>query len=141
MDADVYAAELPGILAEIARVAGPVSALRVARAKGGQRVYMLKEESLTPDHWLVEAVGMDKARAIARAFGRGHIDIPLGPSGTMAEARAKIARALASGLEGGQSANQLARQVGVSRRTVFRHKSGETGGEPRNDQHTLLEMP
>ena len=46
---------LPGILGEIAEVAGFKAALQVARAKGGTKAYF----PVTPedDHWLVKAVG------------------------------------------------------------------------------------
>lgn len=128
-----FAAILPGILAEIAQAAGPVSALRVADAKGGTRAYVPTVERLEDDHWLALAVGKDAARKIATILGGMHHDIPLGPdAGVRSKARAAIER----GLKDGLSANQIARNVGVDRTTVFRRKSKR--GQGRADQHRLV---
>lgn len=130
-----FSSQLPGILAEIARAAGPRAALRVAEARGGTRAYVPTVARLEEDHWLVAAAGMDAARKIAAELGGEHHDIPLGPTGSLSELHARIRRAVGQGREDGMTANQIARQAGVSRRTVFRHKKGDTGND---DQHSLF---
>lgn len=129
-----YSAQLPGILAEIAQAAGPVSALRVAEAKGGTRAYFPTPERLDDGHWLAMAVGMEAAEKIARQLGGMHHDIPCGPAGSRARQWQAIERGLADGL----SANQVARNVGVDRTTVFRHKAGKVGNGQDPDQHSLF---
>jgi hypothetical protein len=126
---------LPGILAEIAHVAGPVSALRVAEAKGGTRAYVPTLERLEDGHWLTQAVGLEAARKIARELGGMAHDIPCGPTGT----RSRIWAAIERGLKDGMSANQVARLAGVDRTTVFRRKGKNNAGDvARTDQHRLL---
>lgn len=131
-----FSAQLPPLLAEIAQIAGPMSALRVAEVKGGTRAYIPTVEMIHDGHWLA-AVGMEAARKIASALGGTYYDVPLGPAGRHSEILARIRRAVEHGLDEGLSVNQISRQVGVCRRTVFRHKNGET--DPlRTDQHRLF---
>ncbi len=114
---------LPPILAEISMVAGPRAALDVARARGGTRVYFPEPDSLTPEHWLVQACGLDTARKICGHFRGCKVEIPLGPSGSQAEVRAAIQR----GLEAGMSHSQIARATGITSRTVRNHASRRKG--------------
>ncbi len=127
---------LPGVLAEIASIAGESAAVAVARARGGTRAYIPGEDGLRDGHWLVAAVGMEAARAIARRLGGGDVDVPLGP---YAGSRARIHQAIREGLRSGQSEAAIARMAGVADRTVRRHKSGETGATGLHaDQATLF---
>lgn len=113
---------LPGLLAEIEEIAGLAAALKVADVKGGGRAYI--PARLKADHWLVVALGWETAELIAHHFtsGRGSVelDIPLGPAGTVAKARANIARMID---RGGVSSDEIARATGMSRRTVLRKKA------------------
>lgn len=113
---------LPGILAQIAEITDVETAFKVARAKGGRRVYIPTADRLKPDHWLVEAVGMDKARIIADAIvtSKGDaVDIPLGPAGN----RKRIHQAIAQGVAEGRSVSSIVATTGVDDSTVFRHKA------------------
>jgi hypothetical protein len=115
---------LPGILAEIADVAGLEAALKVAEVKGGTVARV--PARLSPGNWLVQAVGMEKAAAISAHFtaGRG-IDllIPLGPTGSYLRDKARRAEAYQRALASGANTQQTARLVGVTRRSVERFKT------------------
>ncbi|MEL6784625.1 MAG: helix-turn-helix domain-containing protein [Pseudomonadota bacterium] len=128
---------LPDLLAEIAEVAGEVAAIQLARAKGGQQVYI--PASLPERHWLIDAVGKDSAKAICAHFAVGtdrprgeRVQIPFGPINSDAQRKRKIAEMLGSGA----SVNQVVNTVRVDRRTVFRHKKRGAAGD--NGQGSLF---
>jgi hypothetical protein len=126
----------PGILADIAEVAGPMAALRVAGAKGGINAYIPLPERLRDDHWLVLACGWEGAVAVAARLGNGVVPVPLGP---FAGNRAAIRRAIREGLAAGLSGWEIARRTGVTDRTVRNHKRqdpAQAGYHP--DQHRLF---
>ena len=56
----------PGVLREIAEVAGVDAALRISDLRGGARVNI--PSRVTPDCGLSLAVGEDKAQALSRHF-------------------------------------------------------------------------
>lgn len=90
---------LPGVLAEIAEVAGESAALAIAYARGGTQVYI---PPVPPEeHWLCELVGLEKARIIADHFTCGlagrRLELPLGPAGHGANVRAKVDAMLRAG--------------------------------------------
>jgi hypothetical protein len=115
------AGSLPGVLAEIAEIAGGAAALQVAAAKGGlEKVHIPQPANLHDGHWLVEAVGMSHAQAIARRMGGGKIDIPLGP---FAGQRGKTHKAIREALAAGSSPAEVAQLAGVHQRTARRHKN------------------
>lgn len=60
---------LPGVLSDIARIAGFPAALAIAKRWGGTRLYVPRVDGLAPEHPLVELVGYDQARAIAEYLG------------------------------------------------------------------------
>ena len=128
---------LPGVLAEIADIAGEGAAIGVARAKGGTRVYIPGPRMLSEDHWLTRAVGSVAAWRIAHShLGGGAVEIPLGP---YAGNRAKVHEAIREGIKTGRSEAAVALAAGVTERTVRRHKSGETGASGlHSDQATLF---
>ncbi len=123
----------PGILAEIAEVAGPMAAYRVAQAKGGVPAYFPEPEHLTDTHWLVAACGWEAARRIARRLARCRELVPLGP---LSGNRAAIAKAIREGLAAGASRRETARHVGVALRTVQRQAND--GDQGQDDQHRLF---
>lgn len=110
---------LPGILAEIAELAGVYAAAAVAQAKGGARAYIPAPESLKPEHWLAVALGLDKALEFAARYRGEIVEIPLGP---WAGNKAAVDAAIKRGIADGKSAPQIAREVGVTERTVTNHK-------------------
>ena len=71
-------------------------------------------------------MGLDAATAITNTLGSGEVEVPLGPfTGNRAQVWAAIERDSNAGL----SVEQAARQVGVTARTVRRHKSGVAAGK------------
>lgn len=115
---------LPGLLAEIAEIAGLEAALKVAEAKGGNVARFASR--LTPENWLVKAVGMEVAQKISAEItsGRG-IDllVPLGPTGSYKRDMQRRAGAYHQALANGAKISQIARQVGVTRRSVERFRA------------------
>lgn len=83
---------LPGVLAEIAAVAGDGAALAIADARGGTEVYIPPVPG--DDHWLSLLIGCDPARAVAERLTQGvggrRIELPLGPAGHSARVRALV---------------------------------------------------
>ncbi|PKN07603.1 MAG: hypothetical protein CVU73_12735 [Deltaproteobacteria bacterium HGW-Deltaproteobacteria-8] len=123
---DYVLAQLPGVLAQVAQAAGVKAAWQLAKERGGGRAYIPTPEALHDRHWLVQACGLEAAKAIAGALGSGEVEVPLGP---FTGNRAQVWAAIERGLNAGLSVEQAARQVGVTARTVRRHKSGVTAGE------------
>ncbi len=120
---------LPPLLAEIAEVAGLDAALAMADARGGSRITIPARPR--PDHWLVQAVGVDAAKLIADHFRVGNsgliVELPVGPTGAAASTRRRIDDLLQQGV----SADRIAREVRVHRTTVFRRKASAGGRDPR----------
>jgi len=114
---------LPEVLAEIAGVCGLDSALALARARGGTRVYI--PASADRDHWLVRAVGQPAADAICRHYRirDGNcgcwVMLPLGPRGALVEIRAMVDRMIAEG----RPSSEIAMASGYSLRGVERRRA------------------
>ena len=123
-------AYLPGVLAEIADVAGLPAALAIAERCGGARQYF--PARAVEGHWLVQCVGREAADKLCRHFhttesGGIELMVPHGPAGT----RAGLHRLLQEKLAAGVSAEQCARDLGIDRTTVFRNKKpGKLSGNP-----------
>ncbi|MCJ2050874.1 hypothetical protein [Methylobacterium sp. J-070] len=111
---------LPGVLGEIAEVAGLAAALAVAEAVGGTRAYVPRRPG--PDHWLVRAAGPEAAAAIADHLTTGRsgseIEFPIGPAGSYVKERRRRARKMRELTAQGLPNRQTARQVGVTERAV-----------------------
>src|SRR5690606_37782768 len=79
---DRLADALPGVLGEIAAVAGEDAALSIAAARGGTQVYIPHEPG--PHHWLTHLVCREAAQRIADRLTCGvgglRLDLPLGPA-------------------------------------------------------------
>ena len=115
---------LPGVLAEIAEIAGLPAALAIAEKFGGSRLTIPK--AVPADHQLSRLVGHEAAQKICahfRAGSRGgdRFDIPLGPKGFYMRARATALALLAEGVP----TYEIARRIGVDRSTVRRLKARE----------------
>lgn len=123
---------LPRLLAEIEQLVGLQAALLVASAAGGRRLYVPAADNLGARHWLVQAIGMDKARIVAQHLSAGtggmHIVFPLGPTGKRADQWKAVQDALAAG----GSANQVAAATGMHVRSIHRHRNGHSGAHRRH---------
>jgi hypothetical protein len=136
-------AKLPGVLAEIAEAAGETAALAIAARHGGRRVYFPAESRLLDgyeSYWLVECVGIELARKICRHFevdGRGQrIEIPLHVGGTYRQFVRSIAERLHELDAEGKSSTEIARQMGLTQRTVHRHRARH--GQRKDDKQGKL---
>ncbi len=107
---------LPHLLAELAEVVGQGRALAFAGEFGGRRLSVPRRERMGEDHRLVQALGRAGADRLADLYGGETIDVPMGPVGTIAEARRRMARAL----DGGASIDGAAATAGLHRRTAQR---------------------
>lgn len=119
--------KLPGFLADVERVAGLAAALSLAREHGGTRKMIPTPDNLGGDHWLVRCVGQEAAEKIAGHFAQQmasgndsgeKVLIPMGPTGTLAQARRRMAEALAEGA----TVAEAARRAGMHERTAYRRK-------------------
>lgn len=83
---------LPGVLGDIARVAGVEAALAIAEAVGGTNVYIPEKAVL--DHWLSRLVGLENARVIVEeltcGIGSTRLDLPNGPRGFAVKKRSEV---------------------------------------------------
>jgi hypothetical protein len=120
---------LPGILAEIADVAGKAAALQLMASHGGRRVYI--PVAYTPSCWLHDVVGEVAARAIIAHFkgfsaagdpARFEMEIPIGDMGTFGRARKQAGIAFAKAIEEGCGARTAGYRAGVSARTAWNMK-------------------
>lgn len=132
--------ELPGILGEIAAVAGVEAARKLAIAKGGRRVRI--PGRLRPDCWLVECVGETAATKIVHHFrvinadGRPQgldVELPIAFAGSIARATKLARETVARTIEEGGSVREAARRAGVTERAAWKMKSrlrgrGSQGG-------------
>lgn len=123
------------VFAQIAEVIGLPAAIRLAEVRGGARLTV--PARAPAGHWLVELLGRDAADSLCAHYRtlspegaeRGvEIDMPRGPTGTLAQARRRMAEALDAGV----NAEAAARATGLSRRTAYRMRKKD----PR--QLTLL---
>lgn len=123
------AARLPGVLAEIAALAGEAAALKLAARYGGIRVYI--PARVHEDHWLVACVGWEAAQKIAAHFsadGRGtHVVLPLGPCASYGQFRRTIAERIDKLDRERRTAREIARMVGVTQRAVHRNRAKRRG--------------
>lgn len=123
--------KLPGILQEIAETAGETAALTIASRYGGTRVYFPARTNGIEKHWLVDCVGPDAANKLCDHFavdGRGQrIEIPLYVGGTYRQFVRAVAQRLHELNEEGASSTEIVRQVGVTQRSVHRHRARHRG--------------
>jgi hypothetical protein len=135
--------KLPGILQEIADIVGEAGALAIAARRGGTRVYIASSARLHEgyeQYWLIECVGIEAARKICSHFevdGRGQrVEIPLYVGGTYRQLVRKIAERVHELDKEDNSSTQIARKVGISQRSVHRHRARH--GRRKNDKQGRL---
>lgn len=125
---------LPAIYRELAERAGLEAALGLARAKGGQRVYLPKDPRVAP--WMAEAMGDAGARALADMYGGEAIELPVDPVAGMSQ-KARIRR-INELLRAGESANSIAQKTAITRRHVFRRAAILRDAEAAPDLFTPI---
>lgn len=103
-------------LSLVSEVCGESSVHALIAAHGGTAAYVPRYPA--PKHILCQTLGLDDVRKIADAFGSGWVEIPLGETSFVARSRAAVSDLTAEG----QSARKIARRLGISQRTVFRHR-------------------
>ncbi|WP_053239937.1 helix-turn-helix domain-containing protein [Pleomorphomonas koreensis] len=107
-------------------VLGEQGAVDVFLALGGSEV----EISYTPhSSRLVEVVGVDKAAALGRRFGRGQTKVPL--------AKAYVSQVL---WQQGVNQQEIARRLHVDVATVARHLKATPGGRRRKPDDRQIEL-
>lgn len=123
---------LPGVLAEIAEVAGLDAALRIAEKRGGASMSI--PARMTDDHWLSMLIGIELATKLSKHYASGRtsqeLAIPLGPTGTRRQLHTAIRRLLKDGVAG----EEIARRLRIADRTVRRHKRGMHPTDRRQDR-------
>ncbi|GEC14268.1 hypothetical protein [Nitrobacter winogradskyi] len=129
--------KLPGVLAEIAELIGEAGALAIAARRGGTRVYF--PQKVPADHWLVACVGLKAAAMVSERFGGETCDIPLVIGGTYRQ----FIRAIAERIHeldgtGDSHAHEIAHRLGVTQRTVHRHRAHHRGGHRDKRQKDLF---
>ena len=132
---------LPAILQEIADIIGEAGALQIAARFGGTRVYIPATLVDPEAHALFDCVGGDNANKLCAHFGvdgRGQrIDIPLHVGGTYRQLNASIAERVHKLDEADASSTEIARKVGITQRTVHRHRARH-GAKKSDKQGKLL---
>lgn len=119
----------PGVLGQIADAIGEDLATRLAEQLGGHEVQIPKTPR--PGNMVVDVIGEDAARILAAEIGHGRLRLPMGPA-----RRDERIRAL---LRDGRPHREIARAVGVHRRTVeyhaqrMRQHNGPPGGGDQRD--------
>ena len=105
------AAQLPELLALVAREMGEAQAVLLAQRLGGQRVYV--EKAPRDGHRLVRLLGLEMAVVLARHYGGEYVCVP---TGRTALGEARMRRRVVA--QSAASHNQLASELGITRRRV-----------------------
>lgn len=107
---------LPGVLGEIAAVAGRAAALAIAEARGGTSVYF--PPAPKNDHWLCRLIGREAAREVCKQLTCGvgpiRVELPLGPTGQAAKRRARVDAMIGEG----RSERDIALATGYTTRGI-----------------------
>jgi hypothetical protein len=124
----------PSVFDELVAVAGEAAALKLVAAHGGT-IRHIPARVRSDDHWLVQCVGRDAAETLcahyrqmmaSESWSGQKILVPLGPAGTGAEARRRLAKAI----EGGASNAKAARAAGLHERTARRMRRRLRSDDP-----------
>lgn len=126
---------LPGVLRQIAEVAGEDAALAIAAARGGTQVYFPPRPNAR--HWLCKLIGRERAEVVCDQLTCGvgplRLDLPLGPTGHRMSGAAKVDALLAQNL----SESQIARMTGYTIRGV-RMRRAKLGKSADSRQLSLI---
>jgi hypothetical protein len=127
---------LPGVLSEIAIVAGEPAAMAISARVGGTRIYIPSKAD--DDHWLVETVGRDAADKIVQRLGGDRYDVPTLGAGAHRAFRRAIAKRVHELDKSNKSSREIARTVGLTQRAVHRHRAAHRGGRKDDPQGSLF---
>lgn len=108
---------LPGILAEVEKVAGTAAALKLAQDHGGNQISL----SAARGSVLARSVGQEAAKAIVKALGGsgGRVVVPMATARGQRGRRAKAAEMLAHGA----SVREVVQVCDIHNRTAWRIKA------------------
>jgi hypothetical protein len=107
----------------VANVSGEAAVERMIRELGGTRVYV--PVNAQAHHVICSVLPVAAVRQITKEFGCGWVALPLSFTSSIAVRRAAIRELNADG----KSASTIARELGVSVRTVFRHRRAARDGD------------
>ena len=93
---------------------------------GGMSVYIPTPERMADSHWLVVALGWDKAALIADRYAGDRLSLPLVKGN-----RARVWSELNRGIQQGLSVPELVRRTGLHERTIRRHRNSHTSTDTR----------
>ena len=131
--------QLPGVLREIAEVAGLEAALAIAEAKGGTVVNIPSGKKKR--NWLIDCVGPEAAAKISDHFtsgrGRLQLEIPLPPTNSHRQWLRQRAKVYQAAIETANSMQKAALMAGTTRRTLQRFQ-GRKGGKKGSSQGNLF---
>jgi hypothetical protein len=121
--------ERNSLLIDIVALIGEDKANLLFYARGGEQVYIPAVPSLTADHWLVKAVGLEAASALSTAYQGLHLILPLSGKGLFSA----IKKRANSAIQEGMSNNEIVRSTGLSIRTItrFRRRLEADDGQPK----------
>lgn len=126
---------LAAVYREIAERAGLDAALRLARARGGQRISVPSKPNGAP--WLIEAMGAEGAKALCDLYGGAMLDLPADPVGGEGQ-KARVRRVKQAILDG-KSANEIAAAHDITRRAVFFTKAKMKARDAEPDLFSLAD--
>ena len=114
---------LPAILRLVADEASLDDALKLARARGGTRLYV----PANPTEAVIREIGEPAARVLSLHYPNETITIPLGPSGSANAARRVADQAIAEG----DSVATAASKSGMTERGVYLRKARKIVADQR----------
>lgn len=121
---------LPKSLADLVKLMGFQATLKLVERFGGLPLYVPREEHLNEEHGIVAAIGAEAARKLSRDRGTETLEIPRAAA-YLRRVRDQLMREKYET----NSASELAREFGMTRRNVFYR----VGADEDDDQGDLFE--
>ena len=103
---------LPGVLKDIAGLAGRRAALDLALALGGRTIHVPRPGNVGPEHPIAMAMGLRRARVFAESYCGEQVYVP--------RARRALVVHLASS---GRSNAEIIAMLGITRQTVSQYRT------------------
>lgn len=120
---------LPASVRDLVDVVGMPAALAIVEARGGIRLCVPKR--VTPDHWLVDLIGVDALQALISVYSGEEIEVPR----CYAALRAIRDQQIVAEAEAGASNAELARKHNYTERGIrkLRRRVEKEIESPQND--------